>query len=737
MIAWPGYSGVGASPVVSPNEDVLYYLSNNGQLRAYEYDGTLLWSVSVGSNKSSPAVGSDGTLYISLANGNLIAVDPSNGGVNWTFSSCGSDSYSTPAIGLDGTVYYTDFTTGIVCAVNLNGTEKWQFVADGGDIAGTGVFAYGDVISIDSFGNLYVHLDKIYSLSPAGSLRWSMGKTTFKQITIGSDKILYLGRLYAVKPWELSASVGSQGNYIAGHTMTITANTSMLQTDPDASEDNQVQVVMPNGDKVPLTYSSISDGNTIWTGTYTIPAGTTDGAYTATVEAGAYNVVTDVTTIFASAPTGSTNTGITNTLSYTVDNTAPTGSVSIASGATFTTTPSVTLNLLATDASSGVNRMLISQSSDFIGAMWETYATTKPFTLSSGDGTKTVYVMFEDVAGNVSTTYSDTIILDSTSPIDEVSINSGATYTVSRDVTLTIAASDATAGLNRMLISEDATFIGATWETYTVTKVMTLSSGDGEKTIYIRFEDVAGNVSTVFTDTIILDTVSPTGLEPAGTIQIGGGVTHLNNHTANLSFATTDVTAGLNRMLISESSDFVGATWETFSISKVFTLSSGDGKKTVYVKFEDKAGNVSTVFSATVTVDTSTPTLVLTKLNTLNVNPNIFTYYYTTGKNLTITGTTEPNATVTITVNSDPIVCTTVADSSGNFSCTFATTIPTGTHTVNITATDAAGNSITYPEMTLGIAVGLAATGSPALLSLLTLPLLGGVYVVLKKRLEF
>jgi len=47
---------------------------------------------------------------------------------------------------------------------------------------------------------------------------------------------------------------------------------------------------------------------------------------------------------------------------------------------------------------------------------WETYATTRAWTLTTGDGTKTVYVWYKDGAGNISTLYSDTIILDTTAP---------------------------------------------------------------------------------------------------------------------------------------------------------------------------------------------------------------------------------------------------------------------------------------------------------------------------------
>jgi hypothetical protein len=42
---------------------------------------------------------------------------------------------------------------------------------------------------------------------------------------------------------------------------------------------------------------------------------------------------------------------------------------------------------------------------------WEPYATSKPWILTAGNGTKTVYVQFQDSAGNLSGVFSDTIIL--------------------------------------------------------------------------------------------------------------------------------------------------------------------------------------------------------------------------------------------------------------------------------------------------------------------------------------
>jgi hypothetical protein len=43
---------------------------------------------------------------------------------------------------------------------------------------------------------------------------------------------------------------------------------------------------------------------------------------------------------------------------------------------------------------------------------WEDLSTTKGWTLTAGDGMKTVYLQIKDEAGLLSSTYSDTIVLD-------------------------------------------------------------------------------------------------------------------------------------------------------------------------------------------------------------------------------------------------------------------------------------------------------------------------------------
>lgn len=92
------------------------------------------------------------------------------------------------------------------------------------------------------------------------------------------------------------------------------------------------------------------------------------------------------------------------------DHTPPTGSFSINNGDSNAYSPQVVLTLNATD-SAGVNSVMISNSSNFSGASWENYTTSKSWTLTSGLGTKYVYAKFKDGAGNTSNTCSDSIIV--------------------------------------------------------------------------------------------------------------------------------------------------------------------------------------------------------------------------------------------------------------------------------------------------------------------------------------
>lgn len=96
-------------------------------------------------------------------------------------------------------------------------------------------------------------------------------------------------------------------------------------------------------------------------------------------------------------------------LTQTIDTTPPTGTITINSGASITYNPAVTLILTCSD-NVGCSQMQFSNDNVTYSTP-EAYGTTKSWTLSPGDGTKTVYAKFKDAAGNWSTVYSDTIDL--------------------------------------------------------------------------------------------------------------------------------------------------------------------------------------------------------------------------------------------------------------------------------------------------------------------------------------
>ena len=184
-----------------------------------------------------------------------------------------------------------------------------------------------------------------------------------------------------------------------------------------------------------------NDANSSWLGGYAPgSANTIENPY-AKLNCISTNVLTSGNTltlscsvIFKSTFTGNKNiylytkdaVGVTNgwtqkgVWSIQKDTVAPTGSIKINNDAVYINTVSVTLNLSAQDNAGGSGMGTGAQmqfSND--NATWsapENYAGAKVWNLSSGDGTKTVYVKFKDVAGNWSPSYSDMIILDTTAP---------------------------------------------------------------------------------------------------------------------------------------------------------------------------------------------------------------------------------------------------------------------------------------------------------------------------------
>jgi hypothetical protein len=295
------------------------------------------------------------------------------------------------------------------------------------------------------------------------------------------------------------------------------------------------------------------------------------------------------------------NSSTTNTTYYLyADTTSPNGTISINNDAAYANSTTVTLNLSGVDPDTGVYQMRFSNDGS-TWSSWEAYATSKAWTMTSGDGTKTVFVQYKNNAEMSSNSILDTIILDTTAPTGSIIINGGAAYTNSTSVNLTLSATDAGSGVSQMQFSNDGSSWSG-WETYSISKAWTLPGGDGTKTVYVQYSDVVGNISNNFMDTINLDMNGPTG-----SIIINGGAAYTNSTSVNLTLAATDPGSGVSQMQFSNNGS-TWSSWEAYSTSKLWTLTTGDGTKMVYVQINDLNGNISAVLADTIILDTIAPT---------------------------------------------------------------------------------------------------------------------------------
>ena len=101
------------------------------------------------------------------------------------------------------------------------------------------------------------------------------------------------------------------------------------------------------------------------------------------------------------------------------------------------------------------------------------------------------------------------LTLDTLAPtISAFTINNGASVATSTSVTLQITSTDA-AAMKIWGINGVASEAAATWETFSSSKNVTLTSGDGSKTVYIKVRDSVYNESAASSATITLSTAIP------------------------------------------------------------------------------------------------------------------------------------------------------------------------------------------------------------------------------------
>jgi hypothetical protein len=113
-----------------------------------------------------------------------------------------------------------------------------------------------------------------------------------------------------------------------------------------------------------------------------------------------------------------------------------------------------------------------------------------------------------DRAGNQEAVKTQTYNVDSIAPTGTIAINSGAAYTTARAVALTLSCTDNVACTQMQFSNDNTTW--SSWAAYATTRNYSLTTGNGEKTVYVRYRDKVGNVSPTYSDTIIFDNTVPT-----------------------------------------------------------------------------------------------------------------------------------------------------------------------------------------------------------------------------------
>ncbi len=287
-----------------------------------------------------------------------------------------------------------------------------------------------------------------------------------------------------------------------------------------------------------------------------------------------------------------------------LDRDAPTlAAVSINGGALFTTSDAVTLTLGA----AGASRMCI-DGDLAVTLPCEPYGTSKAVTLLAGDGPKTVFVSFLDAAGN-SVVASTSIVLDTESAYGEQVTLAPSPYTRTTSVTASLNASGAAEmclhGDLAAAPADDCSTAGSTgWESFTPTKVLTLSSAAGPKTVRAKYRDGAGQESGIATATVTLDGDAPA----AASLVIDAGAAATGSRQVTLTLAASDSGSGLARLAVAnESITCASATYGAYAGSLTWSLEDSDGTRSVRACIADNAGNVVEV-SDTIELDRSAPT---------------------------------------------------------------------------------------------------------------------------------
>ncbi|EMB7924827.1 non-fimbrial adhesin SiiE [Salmonella enterica] len=319
------------------------------------------------------------------------------------------------------------------------------------------------------------------------------------------------------------------------------------------------------------------------------------------------------------------------------------------------------------------------------------------------DGDYTLTVTVKDEAGNIRHSAPLTVTIDTQIAIDHIELvnDSGIPddnltnearphfqVTVPTDVNVV-----------RLSIDGGKTWFNATqsatpgvWDYTWLADV-----GEGKHTLTVEATDKAGNKTTQQLDfiidtllsepTIVLDNTDDSGTKGDNLTNVNKPTFLLGNIDADARYVTVEVQHGGTKEVLTATKDATG----NWSVTPTGTWADGD--YTLTVRVEDEAGNEKHSASLTVTVDTQ---ITIDAIELVNDNG-------IPGDNMTNDAHPQFRVTVPGDVNEVSLsidggvtwVKATQSATPGVWNYTWPGTVPDGDYTLNVKATDNAGNTVT------------------------------------------
>ncbi|EEM0194102.1 Ig-like domain repeat protein, partial [Salmonella enterica subsp. enterica serovar Liverpool] len=319
------------------------------------------------------------------------------------------------------------------------------------------------------------------------------------------------------------------------------------------------------------------------------------------------------------------------------------------------------------------------------------------------DGDYTLTVTVKDEAGNIRHSAPLTVTIDTQIAIDHIELvndsgipDDNLTNNVRPHFQVTVPTD---VNVVRLSIDGGKTWFNATqsatpgvWDYTWLADV-----GEGKHTLTVEATDKAGNKTTQKLDfiidtllsepTIVLDSTDDSGTKGDNLTNVNKPTFLLGNIDADARYVTVEVQHGGTKEVLTATKDATG----NWSVTPTGTWADGD--YTLTVRVEDDAGNVKYSASLTVTVDTQITIDVIELVNDSG----------TRGDNLTNDANPHFRITVPGDVNEVSLsidggvtwVKATQSVTPGVWNYTWPGTVPDGDYTLNVKATDNAGNTVT------------------------------------------